>query len=202
MTAHRGNRRRQGFTIIELLIALAVIGIAFAALAFTQVSSLRSTTTSRVASETKTVATNVLESKVSKVLTVASSGAAQYDDVSSGYKSFYFIDYYYSCPTVVTPPVGTRGHNADNLRPSSEISCSGTEAPVTVQDGTVTPTWTIAGESGPEGEGVIDITVSAKHSSGTTVVVSDRLSCYDVYPSPKVDAPAPCPVPTVGGGGR
>lgn len=203
----------RGLTILEVMIALAVIAVAFAALAFTQLTSLRSSSRSRLVSETKTVANNVMQDELAKVLlvgTVTSTSpyldATFTDPTGTTYKSYYFIDFYYSCPGVVTSlPADVRSGDTDNLRDSSSdppVKCSGQTSPKTVQDGTVTTSWTMKGEAGPTGEGVIDITVTAKHSAGPTVVLSDRLSCYDVYPSPTVDTPAPCPTPTTGGGGR
>ena len=211
-------RRTQGFTIVEMLIALAVIAVAFAALAYTQITSLKASTHSRLASETKTEATKVLEDQQSKVLRVDltpsgiggnSQGGAYDDDPTSSYESFWFIDYYYACPSAVDPPGATggqpavRGGSRSNLRFDLPSECTGTVGPTSVQDGTVESTWTIAGVSGADGEGLVDITVTSTHSGGgPTVQLSDRLSCYDVYPSPKIDAPAPCPVPEVSGGGR
>ncbi|MEJ2358698.1 MAG: type II secretion system protein [Deinococcales bacterium] len=195
-------RRAKGLTIVEVLIALAVIAVAFAALAYAQLTSLKASSRSRLTSEAKTVAENVLEDRVKDVLKVDTSStlASQFNDGTSTHpKEFFFVDYYYGCPTVETiqNPTGTR--SAVN---TGEIECTGTTQR-TVQDGTVDATWTIDGESGPLGEGVIDISVTAKHSAGPSVTVSDRVSCYDVYPSPTIDTPAPCPVAEQSpGGGR
>ena len=197
-------RRARGLTVVEVLIALAVIAVAFAALAYAQLTSLKASSRSRLTSQAKTVAENVLENQLKQVLKVDTSssisGTAYNDGSSTNPKEFYFVDYYYGCPSPAEPiqhPTGTR--SAVN---SAVIQCTGT-VQRTVQDGTVKATWTIDGESGPLGEGVVDITVTAKHSSGPSVTLSDRVSCYDVYPSPTIDTPAPCPVAEQSpGGGR
>lgn len=194
-------RRAKGLTIVEVLIALAIIAVAFAALAFAQLTSLKASSRSRLTSEAKTVAENVLEGQLKQVLKVdtGSSVQSQFNDgTSTSPKEYFFVDYYWGCssPETILNPTGSR--SAVN---TSAIQCTGS-VQRTVQDGTVDATWTIAGESGPLGEGVIDISVTAKHSAGPSVTVADRVSCYDVYPSPTIDTPAPCPVPTQTGGGR
>ncbi len=191
------RHHRKGLTVIEVLIALAVIAVAFAALAYVQVTNLHATARSRLTTEAKTVAANVLQARIDQILQVEKSGDSRYNDASTGYESYYFVDYYWSCLSsqTIQNPSGTR----TALR---SVTCSDTGAEEAVQDGMVTPKWTIIGESGVGGEGVIDITVTATHSAGPAVTLSDRLSCYDVYPSPTIDTPAPCPVPTQTGGGR
>lgn len=54
-------RHRGGLSLIELLIALAIIAVAFAALAVTQVGNLRITSESRLASEATELANEHLE---------------------------------------------------------------------------------------------------------------------------------------------
>ena len=190
-------KRSHGLTVIEVLIALVVIAVAFAALAYVQVTNLRATARSRLATEAKTVAENVMQKKVDGILQVATSGLSDLNDASTGYKSFYFVDYYWGCSTSQTIQ-----HASGTRSALRSVTCESTDSPVAVQDGTVTPHWKIAGESGVTGEGVIDITVTATHSAGPVVTLSDRVSCYDIYPSPTIDTPAPCPLPTQTGGGR
>jgi len=194
-------RLARGLTVIEVLIALAVIAVAFAALAYAQLTSLKASSRSRITSEAKTVAENVLEDQLKQVLhvdTTISATSPYNDGTSTSPKEFYFVDYYWGCSSSVSIKNPSGNRSAVN---SSVVQCTDT-VQRNVQDGTIDATWTIAGESGPLGEGVIDITVTGNHSAGASVTVSDRVSCYDVYPSPTIDTPAPCPVATQSGGGR
>nr|WP_244187356.1 prepilin [Thermus tenuipuniceus] len=171
-----------------------------------QVSNLEASAQSRYATDTKAAAVRVLEEKSAEVLksevpsTLPTSDfcktsptdprCAQVDDPATG-RSFYFVDYYYRCPTLVNPPQALRRGSASNLRP---VSCSGTE-----QQGGIEVGWRILGESGIRGEGVVTVVVTAQHTRGARVTMGRRVTCYDVYPSPTQDKPAPCPPP---GGGR
>ncbi|WP_337845494.1 type II secretion system protein [Thermus sp.] len=184
---------RKGLTILEILIALAVLGIAFAALLTSQISSLRTSAQSRFASDTKAFAVQVLEDLSAQALrTETSSTQNTYTDEERGgvYRSFYFIDYYYGCPTPVTPPTGSGIRTA--LR---TVACSGQR---TSPEG-IRADWDYIGEGGRFGEGVLTVVVTATHPKGPRVTVGRRITCYDVYPSPTHDKPRPCPEP---GGGR
>ncbi|PZA08480.1 MULTISPECIES: prepilin-type N-terminal cleavage/methylation domain-containing protein [unclassified Meiothermus] len=196
---------RRGLTLVELLIALAIIGVVFTALLMNQLANLRSSTQARFLSDTKTVANQVLEERLSEVLRVSNDvpdNSDFDDDRQSGpghVRSFWFIDYYYGCPTPVLPSTasGIRTYSLIKLRP---VNCSGsTIAQSRVLPGTVRYNWQIAGESGPLGEGVLRVTVTAIHDQRLVVNLVSRVSCYDVYPSPTSDAPVPCANP---GGGR
>lgn len=192
--------RNQGLTVIEVLIALAVIAAAFAVLAYAQVTNLKASSRMRVASEAKSVAESVLESKVAEVLNVYTSGNSIYNDASSGYKSYAFIDYYWTCASDGTVDAQSPSSWTGSRTGLRTVTCTGADTRP-AQDGNVTADWKIGGESGPLGEGVIHVDVTATFK-GIAVTVSDRLSCYDVYPSPTIDTPAPCPVPEQTGGGR
>ncbi|HET9027721.1 MAG TPA: type II secretion system protein [Trueperaceae bacterium] len=173
-----------GFTIIEVLIALAVIGIAFAAMAFVQVNNLRATASARLASEVKAAANVVLEQQMSLVLATST-------DPYTGAKRYAFNDFYWSCPTPVTPSGGA-------LAVVTSRTCSGVE-----RIGDVVVDYRIRGEAGILGEGLLTIIVTADHDLGTqTLTLGDRVTCYDIYPSPTSLAPEPCPVPTAVGAGR
>lgn len=201
-------KRSHGLTIIELLIALAVIGVGLLAFSYAQVGSLRASARSALTTEAKTAANLVLEAKTAEVLTTVRRRLADgstnpewdsdYRDAEdSGVElSFKFIDFYYSCPTVVDPPdPDTREGDAANLRP---VACSGSER---LDD--VTVAWRLEGQSGIAGEGVVDIVVTADHRNGARLTVGNTITCYDVYPAPKHDTPQPCPsVMAVGAGGR
>ncbi|RIH84897.1 prepilin-type N-terminal cleavage/methylation domain-containing protein [Calidithermus roseus] len=215
-------RKTQGITLVELLIALAILAIAFTALLFSQLSNLRASAQTRYASETKAAATRVLEAlqaEVTKTVEVSSTTATYYDATvtfgsTTKYISYLFLDYYYRCPSTVTPTSpGTR----TNLRPLSDltygnssggVACAGgkTNLPAALQNSLGSSIssvdWRIVGEAGITGEGVVSITVSAQHLRGPRITLINRITCYDVYPSPTSDAPIPCPTPTTAGGGR
>ncbi len=181
-------RSVRGFTLAEVLIALAVIGVAFGALALTQVTNLRASVTAQTATETKAAANLVLEDILAEVLTTG--------DVSAG--EFDFAYYYWNCPSSVTPPPGTTIVN-----PDPPLPCQGDRTINEDERSEVEVAYAIVGESGILGEGVLTITVTATHeASGQRLTIGDRVTCYDVYPSPTSTAPEPCPVPTVSGGGR
>jgi prepilin-type N-terminal cleavage/methylation domain-containing protein len=180
---------KKGLTILEVLIALAVLGIAFSALLMSQLGSLRTSAQARFASDTKAFAVQVLERLSAQALKTETVDAnSPYAD--EGRRSFYFIDYYYGCPTQVTPPNGSGIRTA--LR---TVRCSGQE---TSPEG-IRADWDYIGEGGRFGEGVLTVVVTATHPRGPRVTVGRRITCYDVYPSPTHDKPRPCPEP---GGGR
>jgi len=197
----------RGITLVELLIALAILAVGFSALLYSQVYNLRASSGARTASETKAAANQVLEQKMAEVLVVQidDTGATPlgstnqitntaYIDESNatlsgknGVKqSFFFTDYYWSCPTVQTPPAGTLLPG----RTLRSVACSGS----TTLNG-ISVNWRVAGLSGVMGEGVLDVVVTATHPRGATITVGNRVSCYDIYPSPSANAPKPCPTP-------
>ncbi|WP_119341277.1 prepilin [Meiothermus hypogaeus] len=184
-----------GISIVELLVALAIIGIAFVPLVLSQLSSLRASAQTGLVSQVKAAATAELERQTALVLQVETppSSNSLRDDISAN-KSFYFVDYFYSCPN---PPVAlpTPSSNSSRTALRSGISCDNGSGTTNNQ---ITTRWSVARESGLLGEGLIIITVTATHSRGPTVTLVNRISCYDVFPSPTSDAPAPCPTPAGG----
>lgn len=184
--------RSKGLTFVEVLLALTIIGIAFGAFLLSQVSSLTTDARTRNITDTKAVAVRVLEQVMGTVLRVDSvtNAGVLDDDPSSVGRRFWFIDYYYSCPTVVTV-AGIRS-------PLATVTCSQTAQTTTE----VSTTYTIRGASGIDGEGLLEVEVLATHVRGASVRVNGMVTCYDIYPSPTKDAPAPCPFPTQAGGGR
>jgi prepilin-type N-terminal cleavage/methylation domain-containing protein len=92
---------RHGLTIIETLIAVAVIGVVFVALASVQISSMRVTTDARTDSDLLQVAVTAFEEARTIILanfesvyascpTTGSCGEALFRDVTSG-KSGYHV---------------------------------------------------------------------------------------------------------------
>lgn len=178
-------KRDAGLTLVEVLIALVLVGIAFVAMALVQTNNLRMTTNARLTTEVKTAANQVLESVMSEVLDTTPDPT-----VVPGGRRFAFNDFYWSCPTHLTPPSGV----TIPLRPA----CTGTRT-----FGDVSVDFAVSGDSGVTGEGVLTVAVTATHTrGGQQLTLGDKVTCYDVYPSPTSLAPQPCPTPTAAGGGR
>jgi prepilin-type N-terminal cleavage/methylation domain-containing protein len=182
----------RGLTLIEVLIALSVMGVALGAMLFTQVSNLRAQNTTRASSELKAEAVRVVEQVTANVLridqTLVQTSAKGLNDP----RASYFGDYYWSCPTVSASP--------DNPLPASAVHSriQATDCTGTLEHST----WTLSGESGADGEGLITLTVNTV-VNGRKFALVNRISCYDVYPSPSTTAPAPCPLtPDQDGAGR
>ena len=194
------RQRSVGFTIIEVLIALAVVSVALLALSASQITNLRASTVARTGTDTKAAANRVLERVTASVLVTKGPATARLYD---------FNDYYWRCPAddPQEPPVAF----ALPLQSGFVEPCTGT---FFVRDtGIVTSavdaandirvTFEIRGEAGIVGEGVVSISVTASHPrTNQTLTIGDRITCYDVYPSPSANAPDPCPVPRDAGSGR
>lgn len=60
--------QNRGITLVELLIALAVLGVAFGVLVFSQVTNYRATARAGLVSQVKDTATQILENQVGVVL--------------------------------------------------------------------------------------------------------------------------------------
>lgn len=191
-----GMRKPRGISIVELLVALAIIGIAFVPLVLSQLSSLRASAQTGLASQVKAAATAELERQTALVLQVESppSNNNLRDDISAN-KSFYFVDYFHTCPNPAISLPSPAPGNSSRTALRTSINCdngSGTTANL------ITTRWSVTRESGILGEGLLTITVTATHSRGPTITLVNRISCYDVFPSPTSDAPAPCPNPAGG----
>ncbi|HEX7039610.1 MAG TPA: type II secretion system protein [Trueperaceae bacterium] len=204
------DRRQAGITLLELLIALAVISIAFMAFAFSQLQSLRSTSRAQVLTEVKAAANLALETISAEVLAAVplsdctTSNFCDQTDVVNGVTqnlSFKFIDYYRWCA-----PSSYREGLRTYFRTQSTPSGGGLPTPSATQIGPcagsatidgVDVDWSIAPPATVSGaldtEGVLDLTVTATHDLGQTLTIGSTITCYDVYPAPKKETPRPCP---------
>ena len=199
------TQRQSGLTLAELMIALAIIAVAFLALAMTQVNHLRASSRSAVATQVKTSANHVLEAVSADVLKAIDVGATstyydQVDTQSGQHLSFKFIDYYGRCaPSANHAGLRTtyRSQITDGEPPVADaamLECTGSTT-----DGPVSVDWSIGPPTSVtpyDSEGTLDVTVTAT-SQGITLTVGTAITCYDVYPSPKKATPKPCPVPAV-----
>lgn len=191
------SARSEGFTLIEVLIALAVIGIAFAALGFVQLTNLQASSGARLTTETKAAANAVLEAVLAEVLATEScSPTADYCDTTGVF--YAFNDFYWSCPFRIDPPPDGLAIQFDR---EADDECEGTRNVNVASDRSIPVTFTIAGEEDILGQGVLSVQVTATHPLGSrpSLTIGDRITCFDVYPSPTSDAPAPCPDPVEGG---
>lgn len=201
------NSRQEGITLIEMLIALSVIGIAFLTLALAQVNNLRATARSQLLTEAKAAANVVLEQTSAEVLkavtllTCSTDPLCDQEDSVNGtsrYLSFKFIDYYHHCAPGAWDEGLRTVYRLQTSLPTvldTQISeCSGTQSVDDVQ-----VDWSISSPttSGMSEEGVLDITVTATHPQGTSITMGNTITCYDVYPAPKKETPKPCPEPEV-----
>lgn len=204
----RATRTREaGITLIEMLIALSVIAVAFLTLALAQVNSLRATARSQLLTESKAAANVVLEQTSAEVLkavtllTCSTDPLCDQEDSVNGvsrYLSFKFIDYYHYCAPGAWDDGLRSVYRAQTSLPTildTQVSaCSGTQTVDTIQ-----VDWSISSPTatGMSEEGVLDITVTATHPQGTNITVGNTITCYDVYPAPKKETPKPCPEPEV-----
>lgn len=200
-TVRRFPSRQGGFSLIEVLIALAVISIAFASLSFVQLTNLRASTTSQLATEVKTAANLVLEDLLARVLEVDTTpSAGGHVDEKTGF-AYRFNDFYWSCPEFTgSIPSGRLDITPEFIAlQASDDQCEGERTL-----GNVTVAFEIRGLSldpiaRRPGEGVVEIVVTATSAvGGAPLTIGDRVTCYDIFPSPTNDTPAPCPAPGQG----
>lgn len=196
----------KGFTFVEVIIAMAIIAIAFSTLLLSQVSSYKVTTQMRYASDTKAAATKVMEAILADVARTITSAQAGYDatykDATVGGVdvSYYFVDYAFTCVSgTPTPPRTLRTNLAFDGTVTGGV-CTGTTADLPASlagaiGSFISINWTIASEPGLTGEGLLKVIVEAQHTRGARVFLVERVSCYDVYPSPNMSVPKPCPDP-------
>jgi prepilin-type N-terminal cleavage/methylation domain-containing protein len=172
-----GMRGRHGLTLVEVLIALMVIGVAFWALASAQIGSLRSTAKASEISEAKTFANRVLEDRRREITTaVLNAGTtiaaqqAEWDKYAGG-----------TCGVPAFPP------------PSPNNLCGGTET-----HGIYTAEWVLGRESGNqvESEGLIQVLLRVNWTQGGTarsLGLMDYISCGHINLSSCPDPFDPAP---------
>lgn len=200
---------RQGVTLIELLVALAILGIVLSPLVVGLANSLKATGNAAVAGEVKAAAIRQLEKltvEVNDVINVNSNNSSNYPDEqmgSSSYNSYKFIDYYYACAYSNTAPFSTyrqltrvfspavsapalartnlRSNSGNSAPTAAQVQCNnGTSGTVDSSNSLVTHKWFIYGEPGANGEGVVTIWVTSTHLRGLSITLVNRVSCFDI----------------------
>lgn len=174
-------KRDAGLSLVELLVALAILGTVFMVLANSQIANLRTTARSQASTQARALALRELETLSSRVLQVTPAAPTIYG-------KYAFARYYDFCRTTPLPvPAGV-----------APVACR-SEAGAAVA-------WEIVSEADlsadpaerVKGEGQVRLNLTVVDARGVPFSVVERVSCYDVYPSPTSTAPAPCPEP-VGG---
>ena len=171
-------RRREGLTLLELLIALAVIAIVFLALASGQITSMQTTSSAREVADAKTFANRTLENIRADILQdLRADVAAATTDAD---KQQAWLDAQYG----TCPGVG-----------ASEPPYSGSRAALCVSDSTVSPlaysfydaSWVIGPPvSKPppiEFEGLLQVNIRVDWTKGGTdksLTLVDYISCSEV----------------------
>lgn len=177
----RQKHRIQGMSLLELIIALAVIAIAFFALALTQISSLTTTAHAREISDARTYANRVLETVRRDVtINVLNAGGiaarkAEWEKYAQG-----------TCPVVTDPPASA----------GTPAICKGTPTP----EGNYTAHWVVGPESGPtpvavNDEGLLQVRMRVDWTKGgvqKTLSFVDYIGCgsidLDICPEPRIPA--------------
>lgn len=179
----------QGLTIVEMLVALAVIGIALVVLAQSQILNLQQSARARSQTDLKASLVAGLEYVEQAVLTYervpgvfTTSGAPQ--------NAYAFSWYWNNCGG--TPIGGV--YLPSN---AATLQCSFT-VPDSVASGV---TVTIRATTGHQNEGLLNIVVTGTRQRESASLFN-TVTCYDVYPAPTRDRPVPCPpTPTLAGTG-
>lgn len=158
-----------GLTLVEVLLSLVIIAVTFAVLASSQISHLQVTRDSAETVVATTLMLEKYEEAKAQILYVDRGDPNNADD--DVYNFFSYVD----CPTESY---------------SNPKSCSYSGTAEGGYNYVVTITG-LAGSTDPRDEGIIQIDVSV--SGPSSLALTAYASCYDVYPSPKVGKPDPCP---------
>lgn len=187
--------RNDGVTLIELVLALALMGIIFAVLASVQLRSVQASAMSRDSTLLKTEANRVLERMVFKTT------RRKPDSTPSDYSddTYYYDDFVAACAEDGCDKTALDEANLtiDGIAPSDHVDISmWIEVP---SPGSFDPDGDGIGFTMQDTGGILLLSVRATHTvRGTSVTLGSAISCYDVFPTPVATAPDPCP--DAGGG--
>ncbi|WP_027480945.1 type II secretion system protein [Deinococcus pimensis] len=206
-------RRAQGLTLVEMLVALSVLSLALVALAQSQLVNMEQTRRARAETSVKAdlvAGIEYVESLLLRYERVSGSGAA-----ATPQNAYFFTWFWNNCG-------GAAVAGAPTPSVSTALRCQGSVPPARA-DGAppaalvagVTPpatrggfTFTVSASTAVADEGVLRVVVSSGEGR-ERLSLTDTVACYDVYPSPTRDLPAPCPAartlpvnPTNGPGSR
>ena len=173
-------RSERGVTILELLVALVIIAVAFFAIAAAQLGSLSATSNAREISGAKDFANGQLEGVRREILLDILSAP----DPRAAWRKYADS----GCPAVQDPPA----------EESINAFCKGSAA----QGGKYTAQWVLGPEDGAPkaSEGaLVQIRMKVSWATGENqkeLGLVSYLSCVEV--DQKVDGPSVCPVPEPG----
>ena len=174
-----GFKSERGVTILELLVALVIIAVAFFAIAAAQLGSLSATSNAREISGAKDFANGQLEGVRREILLDVLSAP----DPRAAWRKYADG----GCPVVQDPPA-EEGINA---------FCKGSAA----QGGKYTAQWVLGPESdaGASKGALVQVRMKVLWATGENqkeLGLVSYLSCVEV--DQKVDGPSVCPVPEPG----
>jgi Tfp pilus assembly protein PilV len=172
------QHRQSGLSLIEVLVSLTMITVALSGIITAQVGNLRVTSNAKMRTDLKAESVRVIE----RVTAIVLKG----NNTAGSSTKPLFNDYYAVCgPSGAVLPSGLR---------ITRDACQGTleRSQYVIQSGvTDTPGDTY------QSEGLLTITVTTT-VNGSSFTLGNRISCYDIYPTPTVDTPDACG--NVGGG--
>lgn len=188
-------RDKSALTLIEILVALALIGIVFAALAALQVQTVRASATARDVTQVKAEANRLLE-RILDVTTGVSTST------NPGLTDYAFSDYYVVCilegdATAISNAYP--GYVATDF--DLDVPCGDTDSGSTIgftAEARMNSDWSInpVPGGGVLAEGVMLLSVTTVHDDGSpAVTLGSAITCYDFFSGANAEVPEPCPVP-------
>lgn len=192
MRHHRPANREQGISIVEILVALVVIAVMFAALVNVQLQSLQVSRASKQASSATQIANELITEMTQTIFEPQTSGSL-----------YEWIVYYYDCPTAA-PPTGApyacsgTGGVTNTVRFDSTLTTGIAGADQYSYSFTITGLKTLPATTVESylRQGLVALTMSITGPSDSEITV--LLSCLDASFTPQLQQGEPCPDPTTG----
>lgn len=187
------HTQESGISIVEILVALAVIAVMFGALVNLQLQNLRVSAASQKASSATQVANELLTEMTQEIFKPQTNGSLE-----------EWIVYYYGCPATEPPmgaPYGCSG--------AGSVTASGTfDAAITAGIAgadqyeyafTIRSLRSLASTTIENylSQGLVAVTMTITGPSSTELTT--LLSCLDASFTPQLQQGEPCPDPSVGG---
>jgi type II secretory pathway pseudopilin PulG len=192
MRRHQHASHEMGISIVEILVALTVIAVMFAALINVQLQSLQVSRASKQASSATQIANELITEMTQSIFEPQTSSSLD-----------EWIVYYYSCPTISPPtgaPYGCTGGGSVTSSPLFDpaITTGIAGADQYTYSFTITGLKTLPATTVESylRQGLVALTLSIAGPSDSEITV--LLSCLDASFTPQLQQGEPCPDPTTG----